>query len=575
MTGVAVIFTAPSSAGVYTLTAKSVTNSSVSAVVTFGVTDLAGVYTYHQDLARNGANTQEHALTPANVNTATFGKLFSCAVDGAVYAQPLWVANLTMNGTRHNVIFVATAHDSLYALDADRSPCQLLWHVSLIDAGHGATTGEVTVPSGPKNHAVGQGNGDIAPEVGVIGTPVIDPVSHILYVVSKSMNAAGTSFYQRLHAIDLTTGNEKSGSPIEIAASYPGTGSGGTSITFSPQQQNQRAGLAFVSGTVYIAWASHEDTWPWWGWLMGYTYNGSALQHSSVLNDVPNGRGGGIWMGGGAPGVDVNGNLYVLTGNGGLNTAKSNYGDCFLQLTGALRITSWFAPSDQAMDAANDGDFGSGGGAMVLNLTSAPAGMPRHLVIGGGKDGTLVLLNGDNMGGFSSTDAGALQTFNVGAGGIFGTSAFWNNTLYLAPVYEPMLAYAFDASSERFTPAAAPVPTSQSATVYGFPGSTPTVSASGASSNGIVWSLNNTNYCTPQSPGCGPTVLHAYEATNLATELWNSRKVAADVAGNAVKFTVPTVANGKVYVGTRGNNTGGAYGSTSVSGEVDVYGLKP
>ncbi|HEV8018288.1 MAG TPA: putative Ig domain-containing protein [Steroidobacteraceae bacterium] len=575
-------FTAPATAGVYTLTATSATNSSVSAALTVGVTDLAGVYTYHHDSARDGANTQEYALTPTNVNTATFGKLFSCTVDGAVYAQPLWVANLTVGGTRHNVIFVATAHDSLYAFDADLSPCQQLWHVSLIDVGHGATAGEVTVPSGPTNHVVGLGSGDITPEVGVIGTPVVDPVSGILYVVSKSMNAGATLFYQRLHAIDITTGNEKPGSPIAIAATYPGTGgNGGTSVTFSPQQQNQRAGLALVSGTVYIAWGSHEDTSPWWGWLMSYTYNGAALQQSSVLNVVPNtSSGGGIWMSGGAPAADVNGSLYVITGNGGLDAKNSSsptndYGDCFLQLNGALGVTSWFAPSDEANDAANDGDFGSGGAALVLNLLSAPAGMPRHLVLGGGKDGVLVLLNGDNLGRFSSTDAGALQSFNVGVGGIYGTAAFWNNTLYLAPAGASMLAYAFDPSGERFTPAAAPVPTSQSAGAYGFPGSTPAVSATGAAANGIVWALNNITYCTSQSPGCGPAVLHAYDATNLGTELWNSRMVAADAAGNAVKFTVPTVANGKVYVGTRGNNTGGVYGSTTISGELEVYGLKP
>jgi hypothetical protein len=579
--GVAVTFTAPSSAGVYTVTARSVTNSSASAVVTVGVTGLAGVYTYHQDPARNGANTQEHALTPTNVNTATFGKLFSCAVDGAVYAEPLWVANLTVNGTPppHNVVFVATAHDSLYAFDADHSPCLQLWHVSLIDTAHGAAPGEVTVPAGPKNHEVGKGDGDIEPEVGVIGTPVIDPVSGILYVVSKSMNAAASSFYQRLHAIDIKTGKEKTGSPIEIVASYPGTGEGGASVTFSPRQQNQRAGLALVNGTVYIAWGSHEDSYPWWGWMMGYTYNGTALEQSSVLNVVPNnlpgGGGGGIWMGGGAPGADVNGNLYVITGNGGFNVAKGNYGDSFLQLTGALRVTSYFTPSDQLLEAANDIDFGSGGAAMVLNLASA-AGMPRHLVIGGGKEGLLVLLNGDNMGGNSNTNAGARQILHVN-GEIFGTSAFWNDTLYLAPVGGPMLAYAFDPSSEKFTPTAGPVPTSQSSTVFGFPGATPTVSASGAATNGIVWALNNSSYCTPggpPQPGCGPAVLHAYEASNLATELWNSSRV-ADAAGHAVKFTVPTVANGKVYVGTRGNNAGGAFGSTSVSGELDVYGLKP
>jgi hypothetical protein len=579
--GVAVTFTAPSAPGVYTVTATSVTNSSVSAAVTVGVTDLAGVYTYHHDLARDGANTQEYALTPANVNTATFGKLFSCTVDGAVYAQPLWVASLVIGGARRNVIFVATAHDSLFAFDADANPCVTLWQVSLIDTSHGATAGEVTVPSGPTGYFVGQGGGDITPEVGVIGTPVIDSGSGILYVVSKSMAPGGTSFYQRLHAIDITTGNEKPGSPTpQISASYPGTGTGGASVAFSPQQENQRAGLALVSGTVYIAWASHEDTWPYWGWMMGYTYNGAAVQQSSVLNDAPNtGTGGGIWMSGAAPAADVNGNLYVITGNGGLDAENSSgptndYGDCFLQLNGALGVLSWFAPSDEATDAANDHDFGSGGAAVVLNLPQAPAGLPRHLVVGGGKDGTLVLLNGDNMGGFSSTDAGALQNFAVG-GGIFSTAAFWNNTLYMGAVHQGVAAYAFDPGSELFTPAASPTATSQSPETFGWPGSTPAVSASGASGNGIVWALNTSSYCTPQSKACGPAVLYAYDASNLATELWNSTMVATDAAGNAVKFTVPTVANGKVYVGTRGNNTGGVYGSTSVSGEVDVYGLKP
>ena len=260
LTGVAVTYTAPSTAGTYTITATSATDITVSASFTVAVTDLAGVYTYHDDLARDGANTQEYALTPSNVNTSSFGKLFSCTVDGAVYAQPLWVANLTIGGVKHNVVFVATQHDSLFAFDADANPCVQLWDVSLIDTNHGGTGGEVTVPSGVPGYLVGIGSGDITPEVGVTGTPVIDPSTSTLYVVSKSMNSGGTVFYQRLHAIDLATGNEKSGAPVTITATYPGTGDGGTTDTFNPRQQNQRPGLAFVNGTVYIAWASHEDT---------------------------------------------------------------------------------------------------------------------------------------------------------------------------------------------------------------------------------------------------------------------------------------------------------------------------
>ena len=574
-----VTVTAPETAGVYTLTATSVTDPTKSFSIKVAVTDLAGVFTYHNDLARDGANTQEYALTPANVNTTSFGKLFTCQVDGAVYSQPLWVANLTVAGVKRNVLFTATQHDSLYAFDADTGA--QLWRVSLIDAVHGATSGETTVPAGPTGHLVGAGDGDITPEVGVTGTPVIDPVASILYVVSKSVDSTGTMFYQRLHAIDYITGSEQSGSPVVIAATYPGTGSGGTTVTFSPRQQNQRSGLALVNGTVYIAWASHEDTSPWFGWVMAYKYNGGSFSQSAALNVTPNVRGGGIWMGGGAPSADSAGHLYLITGNGvfdaNSSTAPNNdYGDSFLQLTAGLTVSSYFAPSDEVTDYEADNDFGSGGSALVLNL---PSGSPQHLVIGGGKDGALYLLNGDSMGG--KGDANARQCFlnragNVPCGGstagagIFATAAFWNSTLYIAGVNGPVNAFLFN-SSNLFNTS----PASQSPSTFGFPGSSPSVSATPAASNGIVWALNNSQYCTPPSPGCGPAVLHAYDATNLASELWNSALMGSDAAGNAVKFTVPTVANGKAYVGTRGNNTGGVYGSGGVYGEVDVYGLKP
>ena len=574
LNGAPVTFTAASAAGVYTLTATSVTDTAQSASLSVGVTDLPGVYTYHNDLERDGANTREYALTPANVNTGSFGKLFSCSVDGAVYAQPLWVANLSVGGARHNVVFVATAHDSLYAFDADASPCTQLWKVSLIDTGHGAAAGETTVPSGTSDFLVGFGpgsGGDITPEVGVIGTPVIDPAGAILYVVSKSVDSGRTNFFQRLHAIDLTTGHEKSGSPVAIAASYPGTGDGGTRVAFSPRYQNQRAGLALVNGRVYVAWGSHDDAPPWYGWIAGYVYNGAAFTQSAALTVTPNTQEGGIWMSGGAPSADTNGHLYVITGNGTFDVTNptgptNDYGDCFLQLNSALAVSSWFTPSDQATDNSQDFDFGSGGSALVLNLSTGP----QHLVVGGGKDGMLYLLNGDAMGG--SGDPAAYQHFSLlGSNEIYETAAFWNNTLYIAPVATSMLAYAFDPSTNLFNT----TPTSQSAATFAFPGSTPSVSASGAGSNGIVWGIDSSNYCTAMSTACAATVLHAYDATDLATELWNSSMAGADAAGNAVKFAVPTVANGKVYVGTRGNNTGGTVGSTTISGELDVYGLKP
>jgi hypothetical protein len=567
LNGASVIYTAPASGGNYTITAASVTSNATVASVAVAVTDLAGVTTYHNDLSRDGANTQEYALTPSAVNSGKFGKLFTCPVDGAIYSQPLWVPNLTVSGAKHNVIFVTTQHDSLYAFDADNTACQQLWHDNLIDTGHGAFAGETTVPSGPFNNLVGNGFGDIAPEVGVTGTPVIDPASGILYVVSKSVDSTATNFYQRLHAIDIATGNEKFTQPMSIASNitFPGTGDGGTTVTFNPRQQHQRAGLALVNGIVYVAWASHEDASPYYGWIAGF--KASDLTPVSMLNVTPNVGFGGIWMGGGAPAADSSGNLYLITGNGGFDATSAtppnnDYGDAFLQLSPSLAITSYFSPADQASDQANDADFGSGGSAVVLNLTS---GTLKHQVIGGGKDGTLVLLNGDQMGG----PQGSVQIQTVDAGGgIFATGAFWNNNYYIAPIFAPLTAFSYNASTNLMSTA----PTSVSVVTYGFPGATPSVSASG-STNGIVWALDNHLYCTNQSQGCGPAVLHAYNATNLTTDLWNSAQVPADAAGNAVKFTVPTVANGRVYIGTRGNNIGGLPGSTSVSGELDVYGL--
>ncbi len=558
------LYTAGTAAGAHTITAASVADAAQSANAIAAVTDLAGVYTYHNNLARDGANTQEYALTPGNVNAAHFGKLAVCAVDGAIYGQPLWVANLTVNAAKHNVVFVATQHDGLYAFDADASPCVKLWSVSLIDAAHGGSSGETSVPYA----LVGSGYGDIQPEIGVTGTPVIDPTRNVLYVVSKSVNSLQTVYYQRLHAIDLATGNEKAGSPALIAGTYPGTGDGGTTVAFNSHQELQRPGLALVNGTVYLAWSGHEDKAPYYGWMMSYQYDGTAFTQKSVLNVAPNARAGGIWMGGGAPAADAGNNLYVLTGNGPFDAISStppnsDYGDSLLRLNAMLQVSQYFTPSDEANDNLNDRDFGSGGAAVLADL---PAGSTvTHALICGGKDGSLYVLNRDLLGGFG--DPAAVQQIPLGHG-IFGTGAFWNNHFYLAGINGPLTAYLLDPPTARFSLA------STSTQVFGFPGATPSVSAA-AARNGVVWALESSSYCTGQSHACAPAVLHAYDAANMAVELWNSGQIAADAAGYAVKFSVPTVANGRVYVGSRGDDNAVPNNSAARRGELDIYGLKP
>lgn len=524
-----------------------------------GVTDLPGVSTYHNNTSRNGVNSQEYALALANVTPNTFGKLFSCAVDGAVYAQPLWVPNLMIGGVQHNVVLVATQHDSLYAFDGDTAPCTTLWHANLIDASHGGTAGETSVPF----------TGDIEPEVGVTGTPVIDLGTRLLYVVSKSMDAS-SNVYQRLHSIDLLTGNEKlSSGPALISGTFP---TGTSTVAFNPSPENQRAGLALVGGVVYIAWASHGDASPWYGWVMGY--DAVSLSHLYTFNAAPNTSEAGIWMGGGAPSADPSGNLYVITGNGIFDVTNSkapnnDYGDSFLQLTSRLTVSQYFTPANQADDYAGDVDFGSGGTSVVVDLPTNGT-LPNHLVIGGGKDGYLCLLNRDALGGYSSTNQGAVQLLNFG-NGIWGTPAYWNWSFYLAGNDGKLQQFTLNSSTYKFNSS----PTSSSAMTYSFPGSTPSVTTKPDNSNAIVWALDNTQYCTEQSPGCGPTVLHAYDATNLGAELWNSSQGTGNSAGFAVKFTVPTVANGKVYVGTRGDDSQQSGNTTTSPGELDVYGLLP
>jgi hypothetical protein len=581
--GTPVTYTAPATAGAVTITATSRADMTKNASAAIGVTDLSGVLTYHNDLPRDGTNTREFALNAGNVSSATFGKLFSCTVDGAIYAQPLWIAHVTLSNVKRNVVIVATQHDSVYAFDADASPCQQLWHANLLDAGHGANPGESPVPSGTSGNLVGSGYGDITPEVGITGSPVIDPSANTLYVVGKSVIPSGPTFFQRLHALDLTTGSEKFNGPVNISAAVPGTGDGssGGNVAFDPRTENQRPGLALVNGVVYLSWASHEDHDPYHGWVIGYSASTLVQVSGAVFNTTPNAvtgysySRGGIWMSGGAPAADASNNLYLITGNGTYD-GVTNFGDSVLRLTtaGGLAAADWFTPNDQATLDANDTDFGSGGAVVLVDLPSPPpAPSSQHLLVGSGKDGNIFLLNRDSLGHFTATNSGIVQSFPA-TNATFSTPAIWQNTLYIAGSGNVLKAFTLDPSKGLFTPTSGPSATSHSPSSYGFPGASPCVSSSNAT-NGIIWAIDSSQYCTSQSPGCGPAVLHAYDATNLGTELWNSTMGAGNAAGNAVKFTVPTVANGKVYVGTRGNNTGGTISSTSIPGELDVYGLLP
>ena len=583
------LYTPPTTAGTHSITATSVSSPTLSATASVAVTDLAGVFTYHNDLSRDGANVQEYGLSGSTVTGSTFGKLFSCAVNGAVYAQPLWAPGLSIGGGIHNVIFVATAHDSLYAFDADASPCVTYWKVNLLDPLHGGLAAETPVVWNDAGNCFG----DVYPEVGVTGTPVIDPTTHTIYVVSASEIVGGMAgscsgtlgtFSHRLHAVDLITGSEKLGAPVTIAAQVAGTGDGssGGMVSFNSQLHHQRSGLALANGVVYVAFAAHEDATPYHGWVLGY--DAANLQMRNVFNTTPNGIGGadgGIWAGGGAPAVDGVGDVYVATGNGvfdeGMGMAlEHDYGDSVLRLSpvagntpnGAnLQLAGWFTPYDELTLEQNDTDLGSGAAVLLPDQPSAP----KHLLVELGKDGVIYLMDRDNMGQFQATgNSQIVQYFTATGGGFWGTAAFWQNSLYFAGDGDVLKQFSFDPVAGTFNT----TPASQSGHAFPFPDASPSVSSQ-AATNGLVWAVDaslygyasgsgGTNcYQIPVPASCsGPAVLYAYDAANLATEYWNSSLSGnRDQAGNGVKFVVPTIANGKVYVGTRT--------------EVDVYGLLP
>jgi outer membrane protein assembly factor BamB len=489
------------------------------------------VVTYKNDLSRSGQNLSESTLTPANVTASSFGLLRKLPVDGKVDAQPLYVSRLSVSGSAHNVVFAATEHDSVYAFDADSG--STLWHVSLLAAGETLSD----------SHGCGQ----VIPEIGVTSTPVIDRSAGahgILYVVAMSKDSSG-NYHQRLHALDLATGAELLNGPVEITASYP-TAAGGASM-FSPGQYEERAALLLLNGTIYTSWTSHCDYAAYFGWIIAYS--ASTLSRTAVLNVAPNSGGVGpaIWMSGGGPAADSAGNIYLLTANGAFETtmdangfpSAQDYGNSFLKIStagGSLSVADYFTMYNEVAESSADQDLGSGGEMLLPDLTDS-TNTVRHLAIGAGKDGNIYIVNRDSMGKFSPSGNGQIWQQVSGAltSSIFATPAYFNRTVYYGDVGATLKAFAVSNAKLAATPQ------SQSAAHFVFPGTAPSVSANGTS-NAIVWAHENTD----------PAVLHAYDAANLAHEFYNSSQAAGnrDQFGTGNKFITPTVADGKVFVGT-------------------------
>lgn len=501
---------------------------------------LAGinVLTYHNDNARTGQNTNETILTPGVVASTNFGKIFTQAVDGYVYAQPLVVTGVTIPGKGvHDVVYVATEHDSVYAFDANSNTlagAAPLWQVSFTNPAAGITP----VTSGDV------GCGDLVPEIGVTSTPVIDAASGTIYVSAKTKEVTNgvATFYHRLHALDLASGVEKFGGPVVVQATVAGTGDGNDGaghVPFNALRQLNRSALLLNQGVVYLASASHCDNGPYHGWLIGY--DAQTLTLSNFFNTTPNGGLGGIWQAGGGPACDASNNIYAITGNGTFDGATNgDYGDTFLKLstTNGLKLADYFTPYDQAYLNSVDLDLGSGG---VVALPDEAGGgtTNQHLIVGAGKEGTIYLINREYMRHYNPVDNSLIvQALASAIGGSFDTPAYFNKKIYYLGSGDVLKAFTITNAH------IAPTPASQAVNGFGFPGATPSVSASGTN-NAIVWALQTDAY-----GNSGPAVLHAYNATNVALELYNSSAAGTrDVPGGAVKFTVPTVANGKVYVG--------------------------
>ncbi len=532
-------------------TARAAPSQTSATPATKSPSSFVAVLTHHNDNSRTGMNLSESQLNVTNVNTNQFGLVFTRAVDDQIYAQPLVMTNVSIPGRgTHNVVLVATVNDSVYAFDADdASVTTPYWTTSFINAPN------IIPPSNADMSAIGACGGDyqdFSGNMGIVGTPVIDPAAGTLYLVARTKEY-GTNFVQRLHALDVSSGAERPNSPVIINAAYPGSGDGNEDgvIAFDPIRQNQRPGLALVEGVVYIGWSSHCDNGPYHGWLMGYDQ--ITLERVVVYNDTPDGSDGGIWMSGQAPAADASGNLYLVTGNGTVDTSGgANRGESFLKLTrdGAnLTVASWFTPYNWQDLENGDLDLGSGGLLLIPGTT---------LAFSGGKQGVVYLVDRNTMGGLTSsttTNDNIVQSFSVSSDQVHGGAIWWdgpgNSYGYIWPASVFLQQYTFDPVAGRFTlPALAQSPT---AAPPGQPGGMLALSAQGTNADsGIVWAVHQLSGDANQQ--VRPGILHAYNAQNVGLKLWNSEQVSPrDSVGNFAKFVPPTVANGKVYLATFSN----------------------
>jgi hypothetical protein len=507
----------------------------------------AQVLTYHNDTLRTGLNPNETILTTSNVNSTSFGKLGTLPVTGLVDAEPLYVPNLTINGAAHNVVFVVTEHDLAYAFDAD-TPGNALWENTTL------------LPSGEAS-SDDRGCGQVQPEIGITSTPVIDlgaGPNGTMFLVTMSKDSGG-KYHHRLHALDLTTGAERL-TAQEVAATYPGTGTGssGGTQTFNAASYEERSALLLSNGTIYTTWTSHCDAPNYTSWLISFSE--SNLQRSGVLNmtangTTQNGQEGGIWAAGSGPSIDASGNVYFLVGNGTFDTTlngsgfpqNADYGNSFMKISttgGTLAVADYFAMNNGSgtaeSESSADTDLGSGG-AMLLPDLQDGQGNTLHLGAGAGKDGNLYVVNRDGMGKFAPNDANIYQELGGAlSGGIWSAPAYFNGAIYYGPNGGKLRM--FQITNAKLGTA----PSSTSPATFGYPGTTPSITSNG-NSNGIVWALQSAS-----SIG----VLHAYDATNLATELYNSNQAANGrdqySTNSNDKFITPMIANGKVYVETPG-----------------------
>jgi PQQ enzyme repeat len=523
------------------------------------------VVTQHNDNQRSGLNNQESSLTVSNVNSKQFGKLFTLTIDDQVYAQPLLMGNLSIGTGNHNVLFVASVNNSVYAFDGDNG--DLLWKKNYTNSGMRPPN------SGDMSSNWCSTYMDIYHNIGIIGTPAIDSVAKTIYFVTRSTD--GTHFFQNLHAVDITSGNEQSGSPVVISASVAGSGDGSVAnvISFDPMRSNQRQGLTLVNGVIYITYASHCDWNPYHGWILGY--DAQSLQQKIVYNDTPSGEAGGIWESGQGMAADLQGNLYVTTGNGtvgqgNLYTPTSNGTDeinpnpnpsdltnrseSAVKLTpsgSTLLVSSFFTPTNYLNLNANDLDYGVMGTLLIPN---------SNYYFTGCKDGNLYLLDKDNMGGYSPSSNQVQQTIPINAG-LHSQPAYYkgssNEYVYVWSENDQMRALSFNRSSNTF--ATNQMISSENGPIGGC-GADLVVSSNGSlDGTGIVWA----NYATSGDAAHANMqgVLRAFDANNISKEIWNSLENASDDPGNYAKFSSPTVANGHVYLPTFSN-------------QVVVYGLK-